>query len=139
MTTAFLRPAAAQGRNQCHLHEADTFVPLHVCGLHLQKMLKLLRRVQRVLTSNHRDSFLAGLQQHKVSLSHAKLSDALSSAVVAHGMLQKAFSEDLGQDAWGVIQRGWNLVVELHHSKVRRDCTQDMPKHAYGKQLLLPH
>jgi hypothetical protein len=74
--------------------------------------------VQRVLTKAHGDSFLAGLQQHKVSLSSAKLSDALSSAVVAHGVLQKAFDEDLGQDAWGVMQRGWNLVVELFHSKV---------------------
>lgn len=80
----------------------------------LQKLFKPLRCIHRVLEIQHGDPFLAGLQQHKVSKHYKQVQDALASMVVTQTMLREAFAESLGTDGWGVMQRAFNLMVELY-------------------------
>lgn len=79
----------------------------------LQKLYKPLRQLQRILSAPGSDPVLAGLSTHVVHAAELQLTQALTVTVVAHDRLRAAINTSIARDAWGVIQRGYDLVCEL--------------------------
>jgi hypothetical protein len=72
-----------------------------------------MRRVKRVLLSDHGEAMLLGLFQHKLHRLDVRLQNTLTTTVMAHKELRAAFDGDLGRDGLGVLHRALRLTAEI--------------------------
>jgi hypothetical protein len=79
----------------------------------MQKRLRLLRRVRRVLISNHTDPFLFGLLLYGLQDSYKLLLTATGQAAAAHKLLRAAFGSRISGDGLWVLHHGVLLLDEL--------------------------
>lgn len=87
--------------------------PLHAGCTTLQKRLRLLRRVRRLLLSTHEEPFLYALQRYGLNNVYRSLVKAATGALHAHRLLRAAFNSTFARDGLGVLQHGINLMQEL--------------------------
>lgn len=79
----------------------------------MQGLHKRLGRVQRGLAACRGDPALAALWGEPLDAAGQQLAEGLASAVAAHQHLRAAFDARIVGDAWGVIQRAFDLICEI--------------------------
>lgn len=72
-----------------------------------------MRRVKRVLLSDHGEAILVGLFQHKLHRLDLRLQSMLTTTVITHKKLRAALEGDLGRDGWGVLHRALRILAEV--------------------------
>lgn len=89
----------------------------------LQKRLQLLRRVHRLLASDHTDPFLCGLQLYGLESLNRDLLSATAQAAIAHKKLIAAFESRIAGDGLGVVQHAVCLLREIDLKVGRGPCS----------------
>jgi hypothetical protein len=92
----------------------------------LQRFGKMLRKVYKALSAADADPYLTGLCRHHVAPLCVEVGQHLRELQSSHQLLRNALQDAIVPAFWGVLQRAFNVHLELRcmkHNRQVRSCT----------------